>query len=330
MRDGSVHARVCSPSDLDLAMRTSLASSLVYVHDAAKSQLELDIANCDIAAALDAIRTHRVKPGIFARYYKLVIALELGAIEDARTRFCEIVTLAHDEPAFAVLPFRDDALGAEKAHYVDIIDPDPKGQPLLAAPTREVWSGFPERIAEALKIIQLADGKLASEVRGLVIEVVAAANHAGPSARPLGSASSFMLWGALIINSNRYRKSAELVEALIHECAHQLLFAHSIDEPLVTNSYEERYNSPLRSDPRPMDGVVHATFVTARLHYAFAKIRQATTTEFNPIEPAMLETKLDIFKYKFFAGLEIVQQHAKFTHTGEQIIGEALAYMEAA
>jgi hypothetical protein len=50
-----------------------------------------------------------------------------------------------------------------------------------------------------------------------------------------------------------------MVQMLAHESSHNLLFGFSADESLVENSPEELFPSPLRMDPRPMDGICHAT-----------------------------------------------------------------------
>ena len=44
---------------------------------------------------------------------------------------------------------------------------------------------------------------------------------------------------------------------------------------LVANEAEELYPSPLRNDPRPMDGVVHATYVIARMHYTMERLLES-------------------------------------------------------
>jgi HEXXH motif-containing protein len=54
--------------------------------------------------------------------------------------------------------------------------------------------------------------------------------------------------------------------------ARALLFGFGMGKPLVENHEHERYTSPLRGDPRPMDGVVHATYVVARMHYAVTRM----------------------------------------------------------
>ena len=56
----------------------------------------------------------------------------------------------------------------------------------------------------------------------------------------------------------------QYIPRLIHEYSHNLLFGIARNEPLVFNDPEERDESPLRQDLRPMDGIYHALFVSAR------------------------------------------------------------------
>jgi len=308
-------------------MRIGLAESLRYIWSEVGSQLDLDSAT--VEAALERIETHRIKPGIFGRYYRLVLALQQGENSTARKLISEIVDLSKVQPAFSVQPFSDAALGADRVLYAELIDPNPQDAvPLLAEPPAVLWRSFPDKVAHALDILNVADPSLAAELRSLTIEVICAAPPTVVDARPFGSASSFMLWGALLINAVRYTDALAVLEALVHEGAHQLLFAHSIEEPLVTNALSERYASPLRPDPRPMDGVYHATFVTARVHYATNKIRQALSPTFAPADVKTIDDKLGVLKDLYFGGLDTVQRHGKLTATGQRIIEESLDYMK--
>src|SRR6185437_8666871 len=87
-----------------------------------------------------------------------------------------------------------------------------------------------------------------------------------PKAMTFDGASSFMLWGAIILNADRGDGPIGMAQMLAHESAHNLLFGFSADEALVENGPDELFSSPLRKDPRPMDGIYHATFVTARMY----------------------------------------------------------------
>jgi hypothetical protein len=108
----------------------------------------------------------------------------------------------------------------------------------------------------------------------IVSPQVLLARSAAPSGGGFGGASSFCLWGCLALNAEALVDPWDGFVNLVHESAHGLLFAHARRQPLVLNPPEERYASPLRSDQRPMDGIFHAAFVSAREIWA---LRQALT-----------------------------------------------------
>ena len=51
----------------------------------------------------------------------------------------------------------------------------------------------------------------------------------------------FMLWGSVLLNTEYYDAKLDMMAALLHETAHQLLFGLSLDQPVVENDVEERY-----------------------------------------------------------------------------------------
>jgi len=315
------------PIALDLAMRRALVESLGHIFSVAGSSLGLTAA--DINAVLSAIIAHRVKPGLFGRYYKLVLALENREMDRAQALSNEIRSIARHDQEFEVLMLTDADLGPEKEIYTDIIDPNPKGTPWIVSPGSS--NGFDARVADSMKVIEQGDAELSTELAGLVTQIVGASPFRGPGARPFGSASSLMLWGLLLINAERYDTVLEMIQGIVHESAHLLLFAHSIDEPLVTNAIDERFTSPLRRDPRPMDGVFHATFVTARLHCVNKRLREGfERLEAPPFSRDELDQKLHLYRDLYFGGLETVQKHGKVTATGGRIIQETVDYMKAA
>jgi HEXXH motif-containing protein len=170
-----------------------------------------------------------------------------------------------------------------------------------------------ERTA-ALALIEAADAALASEIRELVIEVVGASRsaHAG---RGFGGASSFMLWGSVLLNTEYYDAKLDMMAALLHETAHQLLFGLSLDQPVVENDVEERYASPLRPDPRPMDGIFHATFVCARMHYGYARLMESQTVALDCGDRTLVEQRQRKYRGKFFDGLATIQHHGRLRQT---------------
>jgi HEXXH motif-containing protein len=314
------------PAQLDLAMRASLAASLDHVYSKVGSRLGVSASEAESTIA--NIRQHRVRPGTFGRYYKLVLAIESGDFPRAQDLSRQIAALVQFKAEFCVALLTEAELGDEKRIYTELIDPDPADAPWLLPPPAD--DKFTEKVGRALELIQTIDEALADELRGLVLEIIGASPYHGPNSRPFGSASSLMLWGMMLINLERYQTAQDLIQGIIHEAAHLLLFAHSIAEPLVTNPISERYTSPLRSDPRPMDGVFHATFVSARMYYVTHRLRKATTVDFAPIPVDQLDERLAMLRQFYFGGLQTVQKYGKLTPIGEQIMEETLAYMKAA
>ena len=138
-----------------------------------------------------------------------------------------------------------------------------------------------------------------------------------------------MLWGAILLNVEQHGTVLDMIAGLVHEAAHQLLFGLSVDEPLVENAMHERYASPLRTDLRPMDGIFHATFVCARMHYGYSRLRLCASTRFNEIELALIERRLGEYRKQFFQGLATVEQFGRMTVNGNRILNAAADYMRS-
>jgi HEXXH motif-containing protein len=172
------------------------------------------------------------------------------------------------------------------------------------------------------------DPELAAEIRALVLEIILAAGTEDPKKMTFDGASAFMLWGAIMINANRKDGEIGMVQMLAHESAHDLLFGFCADGPLVENSPDELYPSPLRVDPRPMEGIYHATFVTARMHRAVKKLIDAGILSGKPLEKARKDLAENA---RLFAkGIDVVNRHGKLSPMGEALMRGASDYMAAA
>lgn len=89
-----------------------------------------------------------------------------------------------------------------------------------------------------------------------------------------GSIRGFSLqeaYGNIYIRTPRENDNDILyyLEHIIHECAHQNLFALQMIDPVVLNDNKDRYIAPIRKQLRPMDGIFHACFVLARMTRGF-------------------------------------------------------------
>jgi HEXXH motif-containing protein len=316
---------ILSPLALDTAMRTALADSLAHIH--AVTAESINLTDVLLASGMSAIKAHRVAPGVFGRYYDLVFAVHAKRYEDASALFHEIVALSAKQPGFAALPFTEQALGADKERYARLLGLEAGSAAALSSPAHEDWLAFKANLAAALMLIEKADFALAAELRTLVIQIVAAASNSQSGSRAFGGASSFMLWGAVTLNVEQHRTRLDMIAGLVHEAAHQVLFGLSIDEPLVGNSIEERYGSPLRTDSRPMDGVYHATFVCARMHYAYLRLKNLGKNNFDHEERDLVEQRLSDYRQKFFEGFDTVERFGRLSANGRRIMDAAAAYM---
>ena len=94
---------------------------------------------------------------------------------------------------------------------------------------------------------------------------------------------------------------------------------------LVLNPDNEYFPSPLRRDLRPMDGIYHATFVSARMHWAMSGLIESGQLDIHERETAEQARIAD--QKNFNAGYEIIAAHAQLTYTGEQVMANAKKYM---
>ena len=306
-------------------MRQGLQASLLHLRDAGIAPLGLD--EQAIAAGLERIATHRVAPGVFGRYFELVLAARSGDFEGACRLFRELLLCAKPVPSLRIVPFSKDALGDDAARYAKVIAATVAGSIGLESPASARWLNFQAGLKTAFRWLDAAAPALAAEIRAVVVEIVGAARPDDPSARTFGGAASAMLWGGILINMDHYHSPLDLFEGLVHEAAHQLLFGLAQDEPLVSNAIEERFNSPLRSDPRPMDGIFHQMFVSARLVYAFERLEASGALSAK--DRSLLAERRKRFHHHFFAAHDVVARHGKVTPVGRSIVVPTLAWMQS-
>ena len=115
---------------------------------------------------------------------------------------------------------------------------------------------------------------------------------------------------------------------LAHESAHNLLFGLSAEGPLVENSPDELFSSPLRKDPRPMDGIYHATFVTARMYRVVRQLIESGILSGTELDKAGSELANNAGLFN--RGIETVRQYGRLTPLGESVMQGASDYMVGA
>jgi HEXXH motif-containing protein len=141
-------------------------------------------------------------------------------------------------------------------------------------------------------------------------------------------ASALSLFGAILVNSDIEHDPLSMIELLVHESAHNLLHGFTLLAPLHEHMNDtECYSSPLRSDPRPIEGIFHACFVIARMHLALSYLREAESSGYEL--RSRIECRMDSLRQRFFDGLQTLRRHARLTPAGEQLVSEVDEYMSS-
>lgn len=308
---------------VDAAVRERLAGSLGALFERLLTIVPHDPEAA--ASLVAAVRTGPVRPAVFAFYTDLVESL--SARDERRARRCldRLLTMqpASDEPRIVTLTEADLGIDAPEL-YARLIDDDPT-QKMTVAPATDRPSAV-DAVTAALAMIDRCAPEMGAEICALAREIVAAEPAADPPSggiRNFDGATTFYLWGAVFVNPVQ-RTTTDLAQTLAHETGHLLLFGMAEGRPLVENPADERYGSPLRRDPRPMEGIVHAAYVIARMHFFLDAALAAGVLP--PEGRAAAEAERARYTEAFFDALATIDRHARFTELGDAIFRGAVDY----
>ena len=320
--------RACA---IDARMRNELADSLGYL----KIYLREQIPDPDIAGQLEKLdhvistlrNNNRVRPAVFGHYYRLVFSI-LNNENDLHNRVDNLVASLQVQPELTIRDLSATGLGGDSlvTLYQQCLDTDENMRFGFLSPEPKISQQMREAVSRALQLMSRILPELFEETHAIISEIVLASATKTPNSPSFDGASSYQLWGALVLNADEEKSDMEMVETLAHEAAHSFLFGLTIAEPLVYDD-EARFNSPLRQDPRPMDGVYHATFVSARMYYAMynaSKSSLLTDTQKSECERCLLASRK-----AFYDGFEVISNVAEeLSDTGRVIMQNAWEYME--
>jgi HEXXH motif-containing protein len=310
---------------IDRRMHLELAQSLRHVVEQARPHLPFDHAA--MLRLIEGLETgQRVTPTTFACYYDLVSVLMDGEVALATKLFDQ---LAHAPPAPLQRSFTQLRCPTECAvskHYLEKFIDDSSGV-RVHAPPPAVSEQFIARFERGMELIWRVAPELAGEIDAIVHDVIPIAGD--PSqAMQIDGGSHYQLWGALFLNTDYHKTDDAMFEVIAHESAHSLLFGLCTEQALVLNDDAAGYSSPLRSDPRPMDGIYHATFVSARMHWAMSRLLESDQLAAD--RRIAVEQSCAADYRNFMAGLSVVRQHGQLTPLGRDIMADAQRYMTGA
>ncbi|HEU4653045.1 MAG TPA: HEXXH motif-containing putative peptide modification protein [Steroidobacteraceae bacterium] len=310
------HARAMA---LELKVRQRLADSLRYILSECEGVLSALPASLD--SALSAISQGPIPPLAFGAYFQLVLALDEDRHEDARVWLSE---LSQTRNAAHELSVRDDAEVVERHRELMALADTPLE---LQTATAEKSRGARALIDQAVALLEQADPELREEIRILVREIVLVEDSPA-SHFAFDGAASLMAFGSIVLNAASQDSRLAMAQALAHESGHVLLFSFAAEGSLIDDDGEAKYPSPLREDLRPMDGIFHAAFVSARTHRMLEQLMKSNALSED--ENRLASQSAEEHRRNFFAALETIETHGCLSARGKQVIEDCAAYMRVA
>jgi hypothetical protein len=296
----------------DDRMHIELASSLEHLASATK-QADQKLSDGLIALAFAIGNGQKLKPLAFRSYYLLVQDLVGQDLESAGKRLLSMEGLSRCSDALSVTYF-----GHPDA---DSLSLELISDGMRLAPISDIeGQNFSKLLGEGLALMKEVIPDLFEEISGIVKEVLLA-RAPRDDEMEFDGASHYQFWGLLMLNPRHHKTPLEVVEVLAHEASHSLLFGLTIDEPLVLNSDDELFSSPLRIDKRPMDGIYHATYVSARMCWAMEKLAGSGLLSSDDRKSACKAAALD--RQNYTKGLSVVDAHGRLSDTGTRILNGA-------
>jgi HEXXH motif-containing protein len=306
---------------IDQRVRTSLAASLDVIFAQVGDALALEPERC--AALSRAVQAGPVSPRLVATYADLVEAIYRDDDAAARALAHTLLTDAPGASGLRALNLLDGDLGKGQAErYARHALEESQGI-VLAPVSPQVLAKLSPAVDEVMLLLDTAAPALCGEIRALMRQIVFVQGVDAQS-NGFGGATTFYLWGAMLLNATRLDDRMALLTAIIHEAAHSFLFGVNLGARLTKNDDEDLCASPLRTELRPVEGVFHATFVLARMIYGLDHLLNSGHLAVD--EAARAKTAVDRHLEDFHAGLRSLSI-ARFSSAGALLLDAATRYV---
>jgi HEXXH motif-containing protein len=309
---------------IDSMLRLRLAESFEYLGGLTSFETNRRVA---LAGLVERLRAGPVSPWVFCLYSRLVAELSKGAQGNAES-FDAVAEAASLPAGQGVVKLRDSATrDSWWDHFQLLLDTDQSSPFRPIAPRAEEFSRCEAEIAASLELMRRIDCTWHDEVKSLLRSIVLGSPPNSDPASVFDGASTFFLWGATLVNASVSRPPVSMVDLLVHESSHVLLFGLSSKGGLTRNDGKERYGSPIRSDRRPIDGIFHACFVTTRVHLAMKRLLESGSLRDNDSRLVIQHRQ-----YNETAGREsltVLARHAAPTKLGKAILARIQEYWDS-
>jgi HEXXH motif-containing protein len=304
-------------STLDAAMRSRLADSLEYIDGLLNQR-----SPGGLEAVASRARIGSLSPFVFCLYGQLVAHVSTRDMESALKTASALERAAATSDAPLLVPYEDSSVpeGWWRAYHA-LLDTEPGRDFRPVPPSAAGLESFRQQYDVAQEIVAECDGELSQELGHLIRMIVPAAPRDHTPDQRFNGASTFLAWGAVLLNSELKRHPMEMIDLLVHESGHLLLFGLVEGGALTENAPSERYTSPLSQDPRPIDGIFHACFVSTRVHIAMSRLIESGSLDHQSL--AVARELANRNGSSAARGLEVLSAHARATAKGQPVL-EAL------
>jgi len=308
--------------EIDLGLRAKLAQSVQYLAEVAGFASAREAELAELSAR---IRAAPVSAWVFCLYSKLVADLIQRPRGDVTGTFEHILVSAAAPATSGVVPLRDPAWARSWwDHLQTVLDTD-RERPFWPIPPREEdYLRCEQDVAAALALLGRTDAAWYAEIWALLRMIVLASPARDQPFDGFNGASTFFFWGGAVLNANAKRTVISMIDVLAHESSHVLLFGLSAEEPLMRNDGSERYASPVRRDPRPLEGIFHACFVSTRVHRLLSRMLQLGDLDAEQAAQAVKRRQYN--GEAAIASLDLINRHMEPTATGLTILRQLREY----
>ncbi|WP_338757656.1 HEXXH motif-containing putative peptide modification protein [Nocardia vulneris] len=201
-----------------------------------------------------------------------------------------------------------DNASMEDRHALGVISANVYGGESEAAATLARDAGtYRENIAIALRRLQLCWPEAAVEVAVLIDRILLLENTEL-------SASHDQLFGIVFVGTEWVSNAVRAMQVLLHECGHHSMFLRTAHVTYLANP-EEMTTHPLRPDPRPMFGTLHAAFVLWRMRQGLVRWVEYSGAQRDSEEYQLMCSNGE----NLAACLEVLDAKAEWTEEGRSL-----------
>ena len=294
---------------LNLAYREKLIQSFTHLVGVSSTSLKINLS--DVQKTIESINVKRkFSPKLFALHSKLFASLNNADITSTIDSLKELSLLndksIYDNKMRISSILTEDWEADFVSHMRKEIIESKGSKPFIIHPIlNEYFEVYRQSILEFEKILKTLDKDFFSEY----IEYPTRLKFF--HGRTLIGASAVRVYGAIYLRTPDRNENylSYFAEHLTHEVSHLHLYSLLAHDPLILNPTGTLYNAPIRSDKRPLYGIMHATFVLSRMVRVFRLMYMQNNNR-------LFLAQLNKFRKQLKGGIKTLNENAKFTEKG--------------